>query len=141
MTRWGSCFDEEEYRPENAAVLAESLEAILGPLVVEVEKKVPSGLIRSEQAKSHDTPRETVNSIGMKSKRIPAGQFEMVLPDSDKDELDEERPRDPVQITRPFYLGIHQVTLGQFGVFVESTRYQTEAERGKKVLGPGSIDE
>ena len=76
--------------------------------------------------------KEIVNSIGMKLKLIPAGKFAMGSPDSDKDASSDEKPQHPVEITRPFYLGIHQVTRGQFGRFVEATRYQTEAEKDGK---------
>jgi formylglycine-generating enzyme required for sulfatase activity len=34
-----------------------------------------------------------------------------------------------VTITRPFWIGVHEVTLGQFRAFVADTGYQTEAER------------
>ena len=34
-----------------------------------------------------------------------------------------------VRITRPFYLGIHEVTRGQFRRFVDEVGYQTEAEK------------
>ena len=34
-----------------------------------------------------------------------------------------------MRITRPFYLGVYEVTVGQFRQFVEATDYRTEAER------------
>jgi formylglycine-generating enzyme required for sulfatase activity len=37
-------------------------------------------------------------------------------------------PRHRVRISRPFYLGAHEVTVGQFGEFVKATGYRTEAE-------------
>ena len=42
--------------------------------------------------------------------------------------LEDEGPRHEVTLTRPVYLGTHEVTVGQFRTFVEATRYQTEAE-------------
>src|SRR5439155_21312838 len=78
---------------------------------------------------------EWTNSIGMKLKLIPPGEFLMGSPDSDKDASDDEKPQHRVRITQPFYLGIHQVTRGQFRHFVEATRYQTEAE---KYFGKGA---
>src|SRR5271168_1953466 len=79
-------------------------------------------------------PKEITNSIGMKLVRIPAGKFTM---GSTKKEQDDaigdfetiygkkasdtesafyrvEGPRHEVEITKPFWLGIHEVTQGQF---------------------------
>ena len=41
----------------------------------------------------------------MKLVLIPAGEFLMGSPDSDKDAEDDEKPQHRVRITRPFYLG------------------------------------
>ncbi|HUT95606.1 MAG TPA: formylglycine-generating enzyme family protein [Thermoguttaceae bacterium] len=72
---------------------------------------------------------EITNSIGMKLVLIPAGEFMMGSPDSDAQATDHEKPQHPVRITRPFYLGVHEVTVGQFCRFVEAAAYKTEAER------------
>jgi formylglycine-generating enzyme required for sulfatase activity len=50
----------------------------------------------------------------MKLVLIPAGEFLMGSPDSDKDASDDEKPQHRVRITRPFYLGLHEVTQGQY---------------------------
>ena len=64
-------------------------------------------------------PREEAktitNSIGMKLVLIPAGEFLMGSPDSDKDAEDDEKPQHRVRITRPFYLGVYEVTQEQYG--------------------------
>ena len=52
----------------------------------------------------------------------------MGSPDSDPAAKDIEKPRHPVRISRPFYLGAHEVTVGQFRAFVSATGYRTEAE-------------
>jgi formylglycine-generating enzyme required for sulfatase activity len=58
---------------------------------------------------------ETIaNSVGMTLARIPAGEFLMGSPDSDKDAVPHEKPQHPVKISRLFYLGVHEVTQGQF---------------------------
>src|SRR5262249_29859186 len=59
---------------------------------------------------SGDLPPKLVNSIGMKFTLIPAGKFHMGSPDSEADRDDNEGPQHEVEITRAFYLGIHQVT-------------------------------
>ena len=71
---------------------------------------------RSPEEHSGDAaPPELIeNSIGMTLKLIPAGEFMMGSPDSDKDAHADEKPQHRVRITRPFYLGAYEVTQGQF---------------------------
>jgi formylglycine-generating enzyme required for sulfatase activity len=71
-----------------------------------------------------------VNSIGMKLAPIPPGQFLMGSPDDQPGRRDHEGPQHEVVLTRPFYMGVHHVTVGQFKAFVKETGYQTEAEKG-----------
>jgi formylglycine-generating enzyme required for sulfatase activity len=81
-------------------------------------------------------PKEITNTLGMKLVRIPAGEFLMGSPDSDKDAEDDEKPQHRVRITRPFYLGATEVTVGQFRRVVEATGLRTEAETdGKGGIG------
>lgn len=79
-----------------------------------------------------DKGKELTNSIGMKLVLIPAGEFQMGSPDADKQAQDNEKPQRKVRITRPFYLGAHEVTVGQFRAFVEAEKYKTSAESGEK---------
>ncbi len=72
------------------------------------------------------------NSIGMTFKLILPGEFFMGAPDDDKDAQGDQKPRHRVRITKPFYLGIHEVTQGQFGRFVDETGYLTDPERHGK---------
>ena len=75
-------------------------------------------------------PEFLTTRIGtIKLMRIPAGEFLMGSPEGDKDADDDERPQHRVRITRPFYLGMTEVTVGQLRRIVESTGYRTEAER------------
>ena len=76
-------------------------------------------------------PRIQVNSLGMNLLLIPGGKFVMGSPKSEEDRLDEELPHE-VEITQPFYLGKHEVTVGQFKAFVKDTNYRTEAEKDGK---------
>jgi formylglycine-generating enzyme required for sulfatase activity len=86
------------------------------------------------------------NSLGMNFAFIPAGEFLMGTSDEQDKPLEKifssftkefafkkeffahERPQHKVQITKPFYLGIHEVTRGQFARFVQEQGYATEAE-------------
>jgi formylglycine-generating enzyme required for sulfatase activity len=63
---------------------------------------------------------------------IKAGEFLMGSPEDDKDAQDNEKPQHRVRITRPFYLGVYEVTRGQFRRFVDEAGYQTEAEKDGK---------
>lgn len=56
-------------------------------------------------------PKTFTNSIGMKFVLIPPGEFDMGSDDGEPD----ERPVHRVRITRPFYLGVYEVTEWQFG--------------------------
>ncbi len=80
--------------------------------------------------------KQITNSIGMKLVLIPAGEFTMGSPDTDTDAKAQEKPQHRVRITRPFYLGATEVTVGQFRRVVERAGYRTEAETdGKGGLG------
>ena len=56
----------------------------------------------------------------------------MGSPDLDNDAEDDEKPPHRVRITRPFYLGVTEVTRGQFRRFVDDAGYQTEGESDGK---------
>ena len=58
---------------------------------------------------------ETTNSIGMKLRLIPPGEFPMT-------------PDYHVTISKPFRMGIHEVTIAQFRAFADELRYKTAAE-------------
>jgi len=74
------------------------------------------------------------NTLGMKLKLIPAGVFQMGSPKDEKDRDDDEGEKGPhtVRITKPFFMGVHEVTKGQFAQFVKDQNFQTEAERDGK---------
>ena len=84
------------------------------------------------------------NSIGMKFVLIPAGEFMMGSDATDPHAEDEEfldeaagrKEKHRARITKPFYLGIHEVTRAQFRRFVGDAGYKTEAEKdGKGGMG------
>jgi formylglycine-generating enzyme required for sulfatase activity len=58
--------------------------------------------------------RTMENSIGIKLAFIPAGEFQMGSPESGSDAYSDEKPQHTVRITKPFYLGVTEVTQEQY---------------------------
>jgi formylglycine-generating enzyme required for sulfatase activity len=65
-------------------------------------------------------PQRITNRIGMRFVRIPSGEFMMGSPKSEagRDDKD-EGPRHLVMITKPYYLGVYEVTQNQFDRVVD----------------------
>ena len=101
----------------------------------------------SEPAEVTPTTAETTftNTLGMKFALIPAGEFLMGSPRTTQPTYfgphplkramsalavdPAELPRHRVTITRPFYLGVYEVTLGDFRRFADDTAYKTDSEK------------
>ena len=71
---------------------------------------------------SPDTSFDLGGGVKLEMVRIPAGEFMMGSPDSDKDAGDPEKPQHKVRITRPFYLGKYLVTREQWEAVMGSSR-------------------
>lgn len=69
---------------------------------VESRQKLPKG------------SQTLTNAIGMKLVLIPAGEFMMGSPDTDKDAQGDEKPQHRVRITQPFYMGVYEVTQEEY---------------------------
>ena len=73
--------------------------------------------MRAQQApdlgSADDAGKGITNSIGMKLVPIPVGKFVMGSPATEA-ERDPEEVQHEVAITRPFYLGVQEVTQAQF---------------------------
>jgi formylglycine-generating enzyme required for sulfatase activity len=67
-----------------------------------------------KKAESPSLPKEITNSISMKLKLIPAGEFMMGSPVSERYRDEDEGPVHRVKITKPYYLGVHEVTQSQY---------------------------
>jgi formylglycine-generating enzyme required for sulfatase activity/tRNA A-37 threonylcarbamoyl transferase component Bud32 len=80
-------------------------------------------------------PDKFTNSIGMQMVRIPAGKFLMGSPDSEKLRNALESPQHEVTISKPFYMGAHEVTVGQFRAFANATKFKTWAESNGQGAG------
>ena len=64
------------------------------------------------------------NGFDIKMVLIPAGEFLMGSPDSDDDARDTEKPEHRVRIARPFHLGVHEVTQGQWAKVMGTTPWK-----------------
>ena len=95
---------------------------------------------RSAPGAKVDEPKTVANSIGMKLVLIPAGEFMMGSSETAEelakafkdyaappaDFFVDEHPLHRVRITKPFFLGVHEVTVGQFRQFVKDTGYKRQ---------------
>ena len=90
------------------------------------------------------------DSLGMKLVPVPAGEFLMGNSHSaaeevalfghyqvklNADNFKDEYPRHRVRITKPFYMGVYHITVGQFRQFVDDTSYKTDGEKSGKAWG------
>ena len=66
------------------------------------------------------------NSIGMKLALIPAGKFEMGSPRTEPDR-DAQETLHPVTITKPFRMGVYEVTIAEYSKVIEGTNYNNTA--------------
>jgi len=110
-------------------------------------------LIQEADKSPSAQPDLITNTIGMKLQRIQAGKFLMGSSATEIEKRKKDRPfwvppalvqaegpRHEVRISRPFHMGVHEVTVGQFRQFVQATGYKTHAEKmGRKNhwLSPG----
>ena len=68
-------------------------------------------------------PRQVTNSIGMRLALVPAGVFTMGSPPTESGRGQDETEHE-VEITRPYYIGVHEVTQRQyFDVMGENPLY------------------
>jgi len=64
--------------------------------------------------RSAHSDETTTNSIDMEFALIPAGTFTMGSPDGEAERDDKEKQHQ-VTITKPFYIGVHEVTQAEYG--------------------------
>ncbi len=125
----------------------------LSPLSWDWPKEFPAPALApfdAEQSKQHQetwakkvgVPVVAPNSLEMPLALIPPGEFERGAAGDifglagegvlGAEYIDASRPVRRVRLTRPFLIGVHEVTVGQFRKFVEATKYKTLAEQDAK---------
>jgi len=117
---------------------AEKAAAEMTPAEKAAAEMTPAEKAAVAAIKKHMTPDQlalgdpVVNSVGMKLVPIPAGEFQMGSPDSDKAALANEKPQHLVKITKPFYLSVYEVTQQQYEKVMGDRPWQ-----GKKFVKEG----
>lgn len=95
---------------------------------------------------SSTTEPQFTNTLSMKMFRLPAGEFLMGSKETNEDlkqmgmslyegfDNSDEQPQHRVQISKPFYMGAHEVTLGQFLQYYNADKlsHKTDAEKDGK---------
>jgi formylglycine-generating enzyme required for sulfatase activity len=79
------------------------------------------GLLLSSVPAGAEAPRVVTNSLGMKLAPIAAGQFQMGAEATLRDAGADERPVHPVQLSRPFHIGVYEVTQEEFRKVMSSS--------------------
>src|SRR5690606_32686990 len=149
LARAGACLDARGRRVAGAkrrTSLNRAAPAACEPLPMRLRGAAPllvAALASIAHAAEGAPPRPAalVNSLGMRFVLVPAGEFLMgsdespqalaaAYPDLERrrfDELADEAPVHRVRITRAFYRGQNEVTVGQFRRFVERSGYVPES--------------
>ena len=107
---------------------AASLEAKTPPLAAAPFAEAAAKEHQEAWAKYLGIAVEFRNSVGMKLRLIPPGEFTMGNADENPFAAPEDKPQHRVRLTKPFYLGTHEVTVGHFREFVTATKTKTFAE-------------
>jgi formylglycine-generating enzyme required for sulfatase activity/serine/threonine protein kinase len=96
-------------------------------------------LIADLRERSRELTLDLGGGVKMRLMRISEGSFMMGSKLSAEEvaakyggeatQYKDERPRHSVALSKPFYMGIHEVTRGQFAAFVKDKAYRTTAEK------------
>lgn len=84
-----------------------------------------------------EMPRVLTSSIGMKLTLIPSGTFKMGSPVSEETRQEDEGPQHTVQISRPFYMGVYEVTQAEYEAVMgfNPSVYSRSGQRSNLVAG------
>jgi formylglycine-generating enzyme required for sulfatase activity/serine/threonine protein kinase len=107
--------------------------------------------LQKQWATQLSIPAFDTNSMGMNLALVPPDAFDMGSDEKDidlyafqedwffskfvRERLRGERPKHRVELTKPVYMGVHEVTVGQFKKFIEASGYKTTAERDGRGYG------
>ncbi len=106
----------------------------LGPILVAPFEQADVVAVQKAWSESLGTPAELTNSIGMRFALIPPGEFVMGSPESE-DGRDIEEHQHEVRITKPFYLGVYEVTQTDYQrVMKETPGYFTPTGRYSDIV-------
>ncbi len=73
-----------------------------------------------ERAISADEASYVMNSLGMELRRIEPGEFVMGSPDNEG--FEDEHPQHGARITKPFFLGVYEVSQSQYRALIDNDR-------------------
>ena len=118
-------------------------------LASQMKKRVPA-LVASVSPRDRQTPKPFItdvvdlqlemkksllanpdlitNSIGMRLKLIPAGEFMMGSPDDEPYRQEDESPAHRVRIAKPFYMGITEVTQGEWFTVMKTKPWEGDKD-------------
>jgi formylglycine-generating enzyme required for sulfatase activity len=106
---------------------AEVAVGYLGEVEMQEVKKSEVKKEEIKQEKAIEPAKSFSNSLGVKFEYIKPGTFMMGSPANEKDR-DNNETQHQVTLTKGFYMGVTEVTVGQWRPFVLETGYKTEAE-------------
>ena len=116
----------------------------LGFRVVRTSGRSQMPVASEERASDDFAPDEEpesiiTNSIGIELALIPAGAFYMGSPDSDDQANNDEKPQHQLRITRPFRLGVYEVTQGEWTAVMGTTPWKGEPYVKRGVRYPATF--
>ncbi len=138
---------KERFQSRAAIWYRQGLSETIGLAKAKIEARLAEADKAAGASKSVAT-NTVANSIGMRLALVPAGIFTMGSEETPEElkkvfqipkylSLD-DAPQHKIRISKPFYLGVHEVTVGQFKKFAQETSYQSTAETTGK--GAYSVD-
>jgi formylglycine-generating enzyme required for sulfatase activity len=94
-------------------------------------------LAAAQEPKAASGEKQITSSIGMKLTLIPSGEFTMGSPDSEDVRSPDFHiaPQHLVRITRPFYMGVYDVTQGQYQRVMGNNPSYFSGNRAQAVAG------